>query len=91
VQDEGDAFGRAEPLQQDQQGLTHLLVQGHPIRGIDHRLLVEAERIVQPRGIARPLPPVMRGAAAVQAEPARHDGQPAARVSHLARFDPVQA
>ena len=91
VQYEGDAFGRAEPLQQDQQGFAHLLVQGHPVRGIDHRLLAEAERTVQPRGIARPLPPVMRGADPVQAEPARHHGQPAARIPHLAGFGQVQA
>ena len=57
VQYEGDPFGRAEPLQQDQQGFAHLLVQGHPVRGIDHRLPAEAERTVQPCGIARPLPP----------------------------------
>ena len=91
VQYEGDAFGRTEPLQQDQQGFAHLLVQGHAVRGIDHRLPAEAERTVQPRGIARPLPPVMRGADPVQAEPARHDGQPAARIPHLAGFDQVQA
>ena len=91
MQNEGNRFGRTKPLQQDQQSLAHLLIQGHAIRGIDHRLLAEAERTVHPRGIARPLPPVMRGADPVQAEPARHHGQPAARIPHLVGFGQVQA
>ncbi len=91
VQYEGNAFGGTEPLQQDQQSFAHFLVQGHAVRGIDHCLLAEAERTVQPRSIARPFPPVLRGPDPVQAEPARHHGQPAARVPHLAGFDQVQA
>jgi hypothetical protein len=91
VEYEGDAFGRAEPLQQDQQGFAHFLVQGHTIGGIDHRLLAGAERTVQPRSIARMLPPVLRGADAIQTEPARHYGQPAARITHRTRFDHVKA
>ena len=60
VQYEGDAFGRAEPLQQDQQGFANFLVQSRPARGIDHRLLAQSERTVQPCGnLVSPVRPRM--------------------------------
>lgn len=87
VEDEDDAFGRAEPVQHDQQGQPDVVIQRDPVGGVRERI---ADRECLAACHELDLVGVVRALAAgpgrpdlIQAQPTGHHDQPAASIVDL--------
>jgi hypothetical protein len=73
VQDERDALCWSQPLEHDHKGLPYFVVQGDPVGRITERLMIYAERAVEPTGLRGVLYARAFRSNLVQAQAAGHD------------------